>query len=248
MRRVAFETLALSLVVLAGCALEDEPEPPSAPPEQPRRIVQVKATPKETVPRQPRLGEPGREQLTRIAAKRAEGRPSIAIKELQTFLQEHPDDDFAWVILGHCHGDLKQVDEAERCYKSAIEINDTLASAWTGLGIVQRKKKEYSSAIESYEKAIQRDSDSSDAHTSLSAVLMILGKNEEALIHAKKAFELSDDAAVVSNLAVAHHVNGEENWRDLYVSVLGIRREHRRVGKLKRIFSGELTVRDDEQE
>ncbi len=238
--------LALYTGCLAGCSKDDEVHS-SKKHKQPIQAVPAESMPRKGIRIGPDPAEQRRQRLDRIAAKRLDGRSSLAIEELQEFLSEFPQDDLAWAILGHCYEDVSNPDEAERSYKSAIAINARQSAAWTGLGILQRKKKDYSSAIASYEKAIESNPDDADAHTSLAVVLMVVGNDEVALVHAKKAHLLSDDdPRVIANLAIAYHINGEVSWRDLYLNVLELRREHHRVSKLRSIFSGELTVRDEE--
>jgi len=149
-------------------------------------------------------------------------------------------------MLGHCYEEANEPDEAKRAYDSAIEINPRQSSAWTGLGILHRKKRDYKSAMQSYEKAIEMNPDDAMAHSSLAVVAMILGENETALTHAKKAYLLdkTENPGIIANLAVAYHVNGEPSWRDIYAISLKIRGDYD-VKKLERIFSGEESFLDE---
>lgn len=56
-----------------------------------------------------------------------------------------------WVMLGGCYGEKHDLDEAERCFKRAIEINPDFANGHVDLANIYHLKGEWEKAWEEYE-------------------------------------------------------------------------------------------------
>jgi len=170
--------------------------------------------------------------------------PEAAAGKLKTHLQQSPEDDLAWVLLGHCHDDLKQVAEAEVAYTKALEINPNQFQALTGMGIQCRKKQAYAEAMSFYRRAIAIDPQYAQAYSSMSIIALKQNNDAEALEFAKQGYNLDPaDPALAANLAVAYHYNGQLALRDK-LTAEAERLGYKKIAILKQFYSGEMSVRD----
>lgn len=172
------------------------------------------------------------------------GETKAAIEKLDEYLKSSPKDSLAWTILGHACVDLDQYEKAEAAYKKALEINPRGFQATTGMGILRRKLGKDDEALAYYEKALAINPKYAQAYSSMTVIALKQQKDKQALEYARKGYDLDKtDPVVVANLAVAFHYNGMPELRDKTTE------EARRLGytkidALKKIYSGELTVRD----
>ncbi|MFX1329834.1 MAG: tetratricopeptide repeat protein [Promethearchaeota archaeon] len=78
-----------------------------------------------------------------------------AIKFLNKFLDEDPSNNQAWLLLGIAKRRLGALNEAIKCFTTAIELNSSLLEAWGLLAITYLDKNEKSLAEKVLEKASQ---------------------------------------------------------------------------------------------
>jgi Tfp pilus assembly protein PilF len=183
-------------------------------------------------------------RLERIAAQYERGNTAEAIKDLNDYVGAYPRDDLAWTILGNAYKDHEQLDEAQAAYEKALEINPRRFEALTGKGILHRKRGEYAQAMSAYESALAINSNYAQAYSSMTVIALKTHEDNQALEYAKRGYELDENNPVIAaNLAVAYHYNDDVENRDLFTrkaEKLG----YVKIDILKRIYSGEMTVRD----
>jgi tetratricopeptide (TPR) repeat protein len=73
-----------------------------------------------------------------------------------------------------------EIDEAIARYRSALEVDSSLAIAWNGLSMALAQKGELDAAIEAAEKLVEIEPGDPLSHTNLSRILMQQGKIPEA--------------------------------------------------------------------
>ena len=170
--------------------------------------------------------------------------PAKAEFELKRFLESNPRDDYAWTILGHTYEALKKVDLAESAYKKALALNSRRYQALTGMGILSRKKGEYDEALRYYQRALEIAPEYAQAYASMLVIALKQKDDALALEYGEKAYSLDKtDPGIAANLAVVYHINRKFKMRD-EMTAIAERLGYKRVEKLKKIYSGELTIRD----
>jgi len=73
-----------------------------------------------------------------------------------------------------------KLDEAAKCYRSAIEHNPNYAEAYTNLGVISQSKGNLNEAAALYRQAVSLNPDLLTAHQNLSSVLINMGQIAEA--------------------------------------------------------------------
>lgn len=167
-----------------------------------------------------------------------------ATTKLLAYTAEYPRDALGWTLLGNCHEEADRDQEALQAYDAAIAIDPRQHQAHTGKGIVYRKLEDYDSAMASYERAVEIEPKYAEAYSSMAMILIKRKQDQQAVDYALKAYRLeSDNPVIAANLAVAYHYNGEPEKREEFTRIaesLG----YKSIAKIRRIFSGELSVRD----
>jgi len=185
-----------------------------------------------------------RSRLDGIAVVVENGDLEKAITELQAYVKDYPRDPMAWTILGNVLEDVDRDDQSKKAFETAIAVDPKAYQAVSGLGILHRKRKEYAKAMERYKQAVAIEPKYAQAYSSMVVIALKLRDDRAALGYAEKAFELDkSDPAIASNLAVAHHYNGNTALRDHFTKIaktLG----YKQIDTLKKIYAGELTIRD----
>lgn len=88
-----------------------------------------------------------------------------------------------------------RLDEAIPRYKHALEIDPTLAYAYTSLGVAMRAKSNFPAAIACYRRALEFEPENSVIHSNLGNALRQAGFIEEAVTHQMRAIELNPNEA-----------------------------------------------------
>ena len=87
--------------------------------------------------------------------------------------------------------------EAERLYREILQITPRQMKAHVGLGVVARETGRTDLAIRSLQRALTMFEPHAANHALLAGILLEVGRNNEALTHARRACELDpkSDAA-----------------------------------------------------
>ena len=80
-----------------------------------------------------------------------------AIEELQSRVQQSPQDKDAWIQLGHHYFDLERFDDAIEAYEKALAIDPDNADVWTDLGVMYRRSGKPRKAVDAFDRAIRID-------------------------------------------------------------------------------------------
>lgn len=190
-------------------------------------------------------GEYGKKlELVAIDEKFREGQVEEAKQELESFLEQTKDNEYAWTLLGHIHAELDDNQAARKAYEQALTINANTVEALTGLGIIFRKALDYPKAADYYHQAIDIDPNYAQAYSSLAVVKLKQRKFDEALKMGLKGYELDpDDPVLIANLSITYHYAGDSLKRDQFYELAEIN-GYRNLPSLQKIFTGELTVFD----
>jgi tetratricopeptide (TPR) repeat protein len=88
---------------------------------------------------------------------------NAAITALTTFTGLQPQSDFGWVRLGTACLRAGQLDNAERSFHRALQINNRLPEALNGLGLLRMQRKNYAEASRQFEAALRVQADHAPA-------------------------------------------------------------------------------------
>jgi len=114
------------------------------------------------------------------------------------------------IISSGGYGSLSQSDAsryANNAVHKALEIDNSLAEAYNSLAYINmRLEWNWIDAEENFQKAIKLKPGYAKAHERYGLLLALLGRNEESLVHMKRAYELDPlSASVSTGLGRVHH-------------------------------------------
>ncbi len=129
-----------------------------------------------------------------------EGNYPLAIKELNIFIERHPDYSGPYVNLGILYHRMSRLDEAEKALLKAVALKPKSAVAQNRLGMVYRERGRFNEALAAYKSAIAADEEYADAYLNLGILYdLYLFEGEKALQHyIRYQFLTSNDDAQVS--------------------------------------------------
>src|SRR5581483_158440 len=70
-------------------------------------------------------------------------RPGIAYHINARTVQIAPDQAIAWHNLGKAANDLQRTEEAEKCFKRALQINPKQVTSLDGMGLINMNRSEF---------------------------------------------------------------------------------------------------------
>lgn len=181
--------------------------------------------------------------LEQISVDVLAGKERACLPELQAYVQVHAQDGEGWNILGRVHSTLGELDDAERAYAQALQLNPEDVTALVNQGVLCRERGETDRAIAFYERALQLDPKYAKGHTSLAVALLQQDRDDEAVRAAETAYRLlPKDDVVVSNLAAVYHTVGRQ------ADATRLAREAEKLGYknmdvLREILAGKRTLR-----
>ena len=122
-------------------------------------------------------------------------------------------------LRGHCLLKKGQLNEAETCYRSALELDSKSEKPYLGLGSLQLLRKDFNSAEEYYKKALVMKPDCDKAYLGLSLIDLERNNPEEALAHTVSALEINlENKQTVMTCIRAAHQSGKLETAEKYLS------------------------------
>ena len=76
------------------------------------------------------------------------------IPELETFLEQHPEDASAWARLGHLFFDTNQFQKAIQAYEKSLALAPENPGVITDLGVMYRRSGQPEKAIQTFDRAV----------------------------------------------------------------------------------------------
>lgn len=140
---------------------------------------------------------PPLEQQKEMAAAFERGDYAKVASACTTLLTTHKRSSFLWTLLGKCHLQSKNLDEAATILNMACELNPKDPSALSAFGDVRRAQGETDNALELYRKALSLDGTNLGALNNMANTLMDLGRIAEAEPLLEKATKLAPENPVI---------------------------------------------------
>jgi len=109
------------------------------------------------------------------------GRNEAAIQTIRFYLQHDRENDEAWEAMGCAHLRRKEFDEAERCFKQAIEIAPENASVLRNYSILLGQTERGRESYRMLRKSHNLNPDDFLTKFALAAAYRYLGRRDEAL-------------------------------------------------------------------
>lgn len=144
-----------------------------------------------------------------------------ALNLVQRAIGLRPDGAIYWSNLGQVLERLGRMTDAERAYRTAIEIDSRCSEAFNNLGRLVQGKDELVEAESHFRTAIELDPAYAEPHNNLGNLLKDRGELEAAVAEFRRAIELRPDLSMFhSNLLLTLHYCSDYSAEDLL-------REHR---------------------
>jgi tetratricopeptide (TPR) repeat protein len=81
---------------------------------------------------------------------------NIKARELvNSLLKENPTNEYAWLYLGIAQRRLKKLDDAIKCFETAVNLDNAMIEAWGLLTITYMDKNDKISATKTLKKAVK---------------------------------------------------------------------------------------------
>lgn len=183
--------------------------------------------------------------LNRVVELMDSGDWVAAQEACELYVQEVPEDEYGWTILGNIHETFDEDSLAKTAYFKALKLNSDREEALTGLGILSRKAGNYEEATVFYRRALKANPNYAQAISSLLVIELKRKNLAEAVRLGEQSRNLdAEDPAVAANLAVAYHYQGDTlNRNRMYEVAKSL--QYKNLENLQLIFDGELTIFDD---
>ncbi len=164
--------------------------------------------------------------------------------DIDNYLADKKNNEYAWTLLGHIESDLDHDSLAVRAYEKALKLNSKTVEAITGMGIVSRKSGDYEKASDYYREAIKIDPEYAEAYSSLVVINLKRKKFNEAVDVGLKGYNLDkQNGTIAANLAVSYHYTNDTIQREKYFKIAK-KNGYRNLEALRQVFNDELTIFD----
>jgi len=127
-----------------------------------------------------------------------------------------------WVNTGNVYEAQWQLEEAARCYRSALQLNPNLDIALLGAGIVAQKQGEYDRAEKHYRAALAANPGLVQGHWNLAQLLLLTGRYDEGWTEYE------------------WRLRGKSNWSRPAPALETVRQAHRPVALVHEMGFGDL--------
>lgn len=139
------------------------------------------------------LSWPAGNNLAIIALER--GDPATAIHHIETALVRRPPHPDLYVTAGRAYTMVGRLEDAQRAYDRAVEIDATDATVWSSLAAVVAQRGDREKGMQLARKAIEIDPKAAEPHMNLGIMLAEGGDNSQAAMEVAKAVELAPSNA-----------------------------------------------------
>lgn len=125
------------------------------------------------------------------------GQHAAVAASCATLLNSYRKSHFLWNLLGNCHLQANNLDEAATCLNKACELNPNDAGTFCAMADVSQAQAQHDNALALYNKALALDGTHLKTLNNLANALIGHGRANEALVLLKKASLQAPDSAVI---------------------------------------------------
>jgi Tfp pilus assembly protein PilF len=174
------------VALLFGCAGSPKPSSTS----ESAALPELESAPAKAAP----SGSPSVREAEALLQK---GDAVGARNKFEGALAQAPRDVRAWLGLGLAYEALGDTKQAERAYRSAIDVDAGFAEAHNNLGLLLRDRRDDDGAIAEFELAVKADPKLASAQANLALALEDAGRGDDAARAYAKAAELAPKDAML---------------------------------------------------
>lgn len=132
-----------------------------------------------------------------------------AISLLEKYTKEVPDDVGLWVRLGDGYLGLKKVDNATSAYERAYGLDPKYPELGSKLATVYSLKNRLADAERVLRAVVEANPQDAQALSNLAAVLLGIGKADDAIRFAKRSLQVKVTSDVYVTLGTAYELKGD---------------------------------------
>jgi Flp pilus assembly protein TadD len=126
----------------------------------------------------------------------AGGELTGAIRICQNLVNGDPEDEMAWLLLGHIHREQGDWVAAKSALDKAIMIRPELATAYYSRAGILQKRRQFKAALRDYQRAVEIDPALTEGYIDKGGVHYQLGEFQNALECAEHALRIEPDNIV----------------------------------------------------
>ena len=127
------------------------------------------------------------------------------LEHFKTLVELYPNDEYALYQLGNIYFAQQQYQEAIKCYKGVIKINQNYAPVYNQLGYAFRNLEKFDAAENTFKKYIQLIPDNPNPYDSYGELLLKMGEYEASIEQYQKALR-QDSNFVASYIGIASNL------------------------------------------
>jgi Flp pilus assembly protein TadD len=159
-----------------------------------------------------------------VIGKLKRGEYADAVRLLEYFRHQHPDNADVLYNLGMALSDMGRLPEAERHLRHAVEVAPSFTNAAVALGVALTRQRRYDDAVVVLRQAVTRAPQNPWAQRNLGACLLQTGQVKEAEACLRQAVRLNPaDQQAILGLAQALEAGGSmEEVDGLYIKVIDL--------------------------
>lgn len=115
---------------------------------------------------------------------------SQAIEYLTRATTAMPENAEMLTHLGTAYSYAGELDAAEQCFRSALQLDPTLVDACNNLAALSMKRNDAAGAISHYKQALAINERVAEVHANLANALLVAGQADEAISHYRRALSI----------------------------------------------------------
>ena len=193
------------------------------------------------------------DELRAIKGLFRDGALDEATDRLTALLEQSPEHDIAWTLLGHIRRSQGLSMSAREAYETAVSFNPVRVEALLGLGVLARQRGDLSEAMTQYERVTSLDATNAHAHSSIAIIQTMRGRSAEAVRSGERAWSITEtDSTIAANLAVVYHYDRRTAQRDeMFARALTLigddeASKAQLTARLQAIFDGTMDIREQD--
>lgn len=146
------------------------------------------------------------------------------IKKAQKALEKNYNNPKTHTYLGILYEKRGLINQAEKHYRIAIELDSKFSEALINLGNLYLKQKDYASAIQILQKAIEADPNNSKIHFLLATVYREAKQYPQALLHYQKVLEIDSQNTQAQNFVgvINYELKNYQKSEEAFLKVIAI--------------------------
>ena len=146
---------------------------------------------------------PTKQEIQSLTASYEYKKYDLALKQAEVIINEFPEHQFTWRVLGAAYGQIGKTDEALKANKKALELNPKDAVALSNLGVNFKDLNRYEEATAALTESIALSPNYEKSYFNLGLVMQSQGKEKLARENFAKAASLNPNFAEAKHMVAS---------------------------------------------